>query len=359
MSYWFKLSQDYDTDSSVLCMEMEGRVTFLWLLMACSKHGDDRGRVPANEVAPRVLARRIGFSEEQAIAGVAQAVAVGIVANNADGSLTICDWFDWQVKGSERQRKRDSRSASRPVPSVPVIVADSHGQSRTDCDGHGTVRDPSPLYDLGSESESSPGEKSEGGEKRKTKPKQPTIGPDADPRIKSVWDAWLSERGRIGRKTPVGWQEKYGRRISDRLAEGWSTPALTAAVKGCFRTPHNLGFDDAGNPTGKQFLDLELICRSGAQVERFAISALRLGAELTDEERSAVSEVGLDRTTAVALPSPRMTHAQAEWERDKFSQSRAAWGDGTPLTPAQVAWEKDRQARIARGDTSPLPELPE
>lgn len=53
--------------------------------------------------------------------------------------------------------------------------------------------------------------------------------------------------------------------ITARLAEGYSVDDINSAIDGCHRCPHNLG----DNERGQKYLSLELICRTGSQVNRF------------------------------------------------------------------------------------------
>lgn len=62
---------------------------------------------------------------------------------------------------------------------------------------------------------------------------------------------------------------KEWRHAKARLAEGYSVADLQKAIDGCHKTPHNLG----DNERGEKYLDLELILRDSAHVERFIRNA--------------------------------------------------------------------------------------
>jgi hypothetical protein len=73
------------------------------------------------------------------------------------------------------------------------------------------------------------------------------------------------------------WQEKCGhpkskldktrrKAIEARIAEGYSIERIKQAIRGINFSPHNMGKND----TGTVFDDIELICRTGANVDRFA-----------------------------------------------------------------------------------------
>ena len=59
---------------------------------------------------------------------------------------------------------------------------------------------------------------------------------------------------------------KRTKAIKARLAEGYTVEQIKDAIVGCSMTPHNMGKND----NGKKYDDLELICRNGSNVERFA-----------------------------------------------------------------------------------------
>ncbi len=57
--------------------------------------------------------------------------------------------------------------------------------------------------------------------------------------------------------------------VEGRLREGRTVEDLKQAVNGCALTPHNMG----ENERGTKYIELELICRTAAQVDRFMESA--------------------------------------------------------------------------------------
>tara|TARA_R110002073_G_scaffold614_4_gene4905 strand:+ start:1212 stop:2027 length:816 start_codon:yes stop_codon:yes gene_type:complete len=62
---------------------------------------------------------------------------------------------------------------------------------------------------------------------------------------------------------------KRTKALKDRFKEGYTVEQIKMAIVGCSMTPHNMG----QNNNGKKYDDLELICRDGVQVERFANNA--------------------------------------------------------------------------------------
>ena len=65
---------------------------------------------------------------------------------------------------------------------------------------------------------------------------------------------------------------KRTKAITARLKEGYTVEQIKLAITGCSMTPHNMGQND----NGKKYDDLELICRDGSNVERFAGNAQQL-----------------------------------------------------------------------------------
>jgi hypothetical protein len=56
------------------------------------------------------------------------------------------------------------------------------------------------------------------------------------------------------------------KKVRERLKEGYTVDQIKLAVFGCSQSPHNMG----QNENGKVYDDLELICRTGSNLERFA-----------------------------------------------------------------------------------------
>ena len=79
---------------------------------------------------------------------------------------------------------------------------------------------------------------------------------------------------------------KRMKKVKERLAEGKTVEFIKQAIYGCSITPHNNGTDPKGN--GQKYDDLELICRSSENIERFADNA-NLQPMLTPNQQSALS----------------------------------------------------------------------
>lgn len=61
-------------------------------------------------------------------------------------------------------------------------------------------------------------------------------------------------------------------KIRARLDQGYTPDQIRAAIDGCKNTPHNMG----QNQQGVMYNDIELICRNGENVERFAGNLIRV-----------------------------------------------------------------------------------
>ena len=81
-----------------------------------------------------------------------------------------------------------------------------------------------------------------------------------------IFQHWVKTMGK--RKTAI-FNAKRKNAVIARLREGYTPEQIKRAIVGCSKTPHNIGQNDHG----RRFDDLELICRNGSNVERFAESA--------------------------------------------------------------------------------------
>lgn len=81
-----------------------------------------------------------------------------------------------------------------------------------------------------------------------------------------VFEHWRKAMGKNG-SAVFGSDRK--RAVEARLKEGHSVEQLCKAIDGCANTPWNMG----QNERHQRYDDLELICRSSSNVDRFAASA--------------------------------------------------------------------------------------
>lgn len=84
-----------------------------------------------------------------------------------------------------------------------------------------------------------------------------------------VFDHWVKV---MGKNAQTLFTKDRKAKVRARLKEGYTVEQLCQAIDGCSRTPHNMGQNDQG----QLYNDLELICRSGSQVDRFMQNANRV-----------------------------------------------------------------------------------
>ena len=78
-----------------------------------------------------------------------------------------------------------------------------------------------------------------------------------------VFDYWLKV---MGKNNQSKFNTKRKAAVKSRFKEGYTVEQIKQAIDGCANTPHNMGQNDRG----ELYNDLELICRNGSNVERFA-----------------------------------------------------------------------------------------
>jgi hypothetical protein len=87
------------------------------------------------------------------------------------------------------------------------------------------------------------------------------VGPAVSDAVAVVFEHWAAVMAVNGAVL----SPKRRRAVDGRLADGYDVAALKEAIDGCAKTPHNMGQNDRGT----KFNDLELICRSPENVDRF------------------------------------------------------------------------------------------
>lgn len=168
--------------------------------------------------------------------------------------------------------------------------------------------------------------------------------PRRDPRpiqtakVAEIFAYWIHVMG----KDPSGTllTTKRDKAVRERLNQTYGVDVIKLAIDGCRLDPFNMG----QNPAGKKYNDLELICRTGENVERFRDLALDGG------PRPAPPGNGKARTAAqTTVNAMREILADEEAKRDRQSGIHRVSGE------AGVAVEQ------ARGETTPrrLPRGPE
>lgn len=83
---------------------------------------------------------------------------------------------------------------------------------------------------------------------------------------------------------------KRKKAINARLKEGYTVEQIKLSITGCSMTPHNMGQND----NGKKYDDIELICRDGTNVERFASNASQsVGLISKQTQRNLQTPIGM------------------------------------------------------------------
>lgn len=91
-----------------------------------------------------------------------------------------------------------------------------------------------------------------------------------------------------GKNEQAKFTEKRKKAVRARLKEGYTVEQIKLAVYGCSVTPHNNGTDPRGD--GRVYDCLELICRTGDNVERFAGNASAIAPPAKEKPIDAVSD---------------------------------------------------------------------
>lgn len=81
-----------------------------------------------------------------------------------------------------------------------------------------------------------------------------------------VFEYW---REVMGKNSASKLTKERSKVINDRIKEGYTVEQIKMAIYGCSVTPHNMG----QNENNKRYDGIELICRTGSHVERFANNA--------------------------------------------------------------------------------------
>ena len=201
------------------------------------------------------IANRTRMTREEVLSALAELVQVGTVNLLSDGTVEFPKFADWQESPSAK-RMQKHRSQKRH--------SDAYARARAPL-----VSGLSTISPSGSDPEGVQGEGSA--------PRAPSSVPGpwetlpaAPPAPKPELAVFAHYRTHHPRSHPKpSSKSKEWRAIAERLREGYSVDDLCAAIDGCHLTPHNLGENDRG----QKYLGLELIMRTGSQVDRFAETA--------------------------------------------------------------------------------------
>lgn len=284
---FLKIDPRLDEHPDVIEAGFAGSTVFQAILRACASF-DKRGRLPS-KFSALWLARRMGLTAEDSSLppetfvrlGIDRCVKAGLLLQDG-GELVIPGWerfYTAPLSGAERMQsyRERQRKQSEPTPQQDEVttVTDVRHSDATPQDytrHHKTIQ----IEAMSAEPD---------GSTDSAQLKLLVQGPEPeDPRSGGVFEHW---RQVFGKGPGAKFSKERKRAVVARLKEGYSVEQLCTAIDGCSRTPHNMGV----NEQGQRYDDLELICRTGSQVERFTQNAslppVVAKRKLTDREKLA------------------------------------------------------------------------
>ena len=249
----------------------DGARVFEAVLRACARN-DGRGKLRGKFAHPGWLAKRINLTKEVIGGldpdtwvnhGIERCVRCGLLQREGQ-DLVIPGWekfYSPSKTNSERQsewRRRNRRetqtAAQAAVTDVTTPVTSRYGVTAvtTPVTSNATPHHTTTL-------------KEDHVEQSSTVLPLPQKEKRHDPRVVEVFEHWKRVMGHPKALLDT----KREKAVIARLREGKTVGDLKQAVDGCSKTPHNIGH----NANQQRYDDLELICRSVSQVERFQLSA--------------------------------------------------------------------------------------
>lgn len=116
------------------------------------------------------------------------------------------------------------------------------------------------------------------------KTSQPTAEPTLKNKLIEIFEYWRLTMNKNGQAIL---NKKRSNAIEARLKEGYKVEDIKKAILGCSMTGHNMGQND----NGKLFNDLELICRDGSQIERFASNSEQVKQQFSVATQKTISNI--------------------------------------------------------------------
>ena len=222
---WFRLYTNFYGDPRIqsLSFDDQRHLVVLW----CMKADGTLDRIDAR-TRDRIVARGLGLDQRAAGEARVRLVEVGLIGDD-------CQPLEWE----HRQNKSDS-SAAR---------VRKYRKNKESCNV--TVTLPVTLHDRYTQESSG-----NSAQPDKTKANQ------AETIARQAFNYWCLVMGK-GQRTVLDAKRKAA--IQARLREGYTLEDIRLAIDGCKLTPHNMGQND----NGAKYNDIELICRSAANLERF------------------------------------------------------------------------------------------
>lgn len=156
---------------------------------------------------------------------------VDVITDDRTSIITICNYKEYQE--DERTVERtDERTHERPVERTTNEQSNDIQESK---------------------------ESKQGKELKKKENSQ-----QADD-VLMIFDYWCSVMGKTGNAKLTAKREKS---VLKRLSEGYTVDHIKQAIDGCKRSPFHMG----QNENKTVYDDLELICRDGSNLEKFALN---------------------------------------------------------------------------------------
>jgi len=249
-SPWLKLAANIHYDARV----RKARAGAVWPWVLCRlKDGD--GEASEDDLDPILAAGDLCVEVEVAERQLDGLRRVGLLVE-AEGAWTTPNWHEYQNSSTarvraHRERQRNSmdlgspRNVSERVGTLGNVGEENRGEILTlvepPADEDSKVRDRHAA----------------------------TAG-----RLYSYWAdrMGVSEGGMRRKRSTTAGRRRVGK-VRARLAEGYSEEQIQVAIRGCAASPWHMG----DNPRGIRYDDLELICRDGEHLRKFAEIAFKRG----------------------------------------------------------------------------------
>jgi hypothetical protein len=242
-----------------------------FVFMSLLRKVDRAGMIDVGAYGLKGLAVALAAPIEIVEAGVAELLSDGTI-KQAGSMFVIPNFLHAQeCSQSDRARKRAERERDRAhaIDSADVTnrddesrsVTKSHAESHAVTSGHTESQPVTPCRAVPSRTEPSRTPLPPSGARRRSR--DPIV---VTPEARAVFDHW---RVVMKKNVRTELDDKRARAIQARLDGGYTVDDLRLAIDGCRRTPHNMG----DNENGALYNDIELICRSAPNVDRFKASA--------------------------------------------------------------------------------------
>lgn len=219
----------------------------LWTDMLCLMFESDRRgylqHVTGKPVTAEQLARMTGCSTDDVSQLLQELEDCGVFSRTEHGVI-----YSRRLVGDER--KRQLCEAAGKKGGNPTLMGGVKGHAKGGLKGDPNPN-PTPSYSVSH---------SVSNTEQKTKPSVEPARPAGI--VEEVFKYWQTE---LNHPQSV-LDDKRRKVITARIKEGYTQERIMQAIRGIKLSPHNMGQNDRNT----KFDDIELICRTGANVDRFA-----------------------------------------------------------------------------------------